>query len=133
MTTYAGFVAIVAGATITGVTTKLDYIPAAGYTGNLPLSFPRFPGGGINPETLTTCTGDGKTMTMELVVVLEPLGQGNPEPNYEATIAMMDYVEAGLGALGDFMPIVEYQIRAEGITLGGVGHWGVVATVTGTE
>lgn len=134
MTTYAAFISTISGLTITGVTTKLAYIPAAGYTGNLPISFVRLPGGGINPETLTTCSTDGKTRTVELVVVLEPTGQGNPSLNYAATVAMMDYVEAALDTLGDSpMAIMEYQIRAEGIALGDATHWAVVATVTGIE
>ena len=133
MTTYTSFISTVSGVSITGVTRKFDHEPLSVHTSDLPASFVRLPGGGTNPETLTTCSGDGKTRVVELVVILEPLGQERPSKNFSLTVTMMDNTETALDALGDFMPMVEYQLSAEGVPVGDAVHWGIVATITGIE
>lgn len=134
MTTYASLVSTVSGITITGVSRALAYIPEAGDTADLPLSFVRLPGGGTNPATLTTCAGDGKARNIELVVLIEPVGQSTASANFAATVAMCDNVETALNTLGDFMPMVEYTIRAEGYSEGlETGFWAVIAAITGIE
>ena len=133
MTTYTSFISTVAGITITGVTKKHAYIPVKVSTASLPASFVRLPGGGINGETLTTCADDGKSRTVELVVILEPMGQQRPSKNFSLTVTMMDNMETALDALGDFMPMVSYEIRAEGVAVGDAVHWGIIATITGIE
>ena len=134
MTTYVSFISTVAGVTITGVTTKLDYTPLAGHTPDVPVSFPRLPGGVRNHQTSTTCMGDQKERACDLVIALEPMGQGTEETNFDATIAMMDYVETALdtlytGGSYDFT----YEITAGAEFVGEVNHWAVIASLSLTK
>ena len=133
MTTYAAFVSALHGITVTGVSRKFDHTPQAVQTADLPAQYLRLPGGGINSETLTTCAGDGKTRTIELVIIGEPVGQGDVDTNFGAVVTLMDNLETALDALGDTMPMTTYAIRGEGMQVGDALHWGLVATITGTE
>ncbi len=131
MTTYASFISTVAGVTIVGVTTKLDYEPVGQHTPDLPVSFPRLPGGTRNHQTATSCMGDEKERICELVVALEPLGQGTEESNFDATVAMMDTVETALDTLytsGEY--VFTYEIAAGAELVGEVAHWAVTATLS---
>lgn len=134
MTTYAGFVSTISGLTITGVVTQLDHIPEIEDTADLPASFVRLPGGGINTETLTTCSGSGKSRTIELVVLIKPIPQSTASSNFAATVTMMDSIETALDAnRTSIMPFVTYDISAGPEDVGGTGFWAVTATITGEE
>lgn len=136
MTTYTSLVNSISGLSITGLTRQFDHIPEYVDTSDLPASFVRLPGGGINPETLTTCSGDGKTRTIELVVLLEPFGQSTASANFSATVSMMDNVETALDAddgSTPIMPFLTYEINASGETIGEGDYWAIVATITGIE
>jgi hypothetical protein len=102
-------------------------------TADLPRSFVRLPGGGRNFDTLTTCTGSGVTREIELVVLINPLNQDNPEPNFDATIAMMDEVEAVIPSLKSTMSMINWTISSGLETVGRMDYWAVVAAIEGTD
>lgn len=139
MTTYAAFTSAVSGVTISGVTRKYTYAPDSLSTADLPASWIRLPGGGTNLGTLASqCSGTGATRFVDLVVCLEPTGQEQTSANMSATITMMDSVETaldGLGAYGAALSsvILEYSLAGQGVIVGGVPYWAVVATVRMTE
>jgi len=129
MTTYANFISTISGVAITGVT-SIDYHPLSIHTADLPMAFPKLPGGVRNYQTSTTCMGDQKDRTCDLVVVMEPIGQDNQEPNFDATVAMMDVVETALDTLytdGEYM--FTYEISAGIEPVGEVPHWAVIASL----
>ena len=130
MTTYASFITTISGVSITGVTTQRDYEPLAEHTPDLPVSFPRLPGGVRNYQTATTCMGDQKDRTCDLIVLLEPIGQGTQETNYDAVVAMMDNVETALDTLytgGQY--VFTYELSAGIEQRGDVQHWQVIASL----
>ena len=132
MTTYAEFVTAVAGLSITGVNRQYTKEIDAAHTADLPVSFPRLPQGGTNEETMTTCTDDGKTRSIELVILLEPVGQSTTPANFDATVAMADNVESAIDTAGNtIMPFVTYDIAMNNTAV--PGYWAVIATVTGVE
>lgn len=70
-------------------------------------------------------------MTVEVVVVLEPIVQDLPQPNFTRTVEMVDaltkaYTQADI-ALS--WPIVSVRVTAETLIAGTV-YWAAVATVT---
>ena len=127
MTTYASYISTLSGLSITGVTTAYDHAPLAIHTADLPASFVRLPGGGMNMDTATTCSGDGRRRVCELVVAMEPLGQSNQEPNWTAVIAMMDYIEAALDTLFG-SSLFTYDLAAGQEPIGDAIHWIITAT-----
>jgi hypothetical protein len=130
MTTYTAYIAALAGLTISGVERKYTSQPDNVDTADLPASFPRLPNGGTNEDTMTTCQGDGKTRTAELIVVIEPTGQSTSAANFANTVTMCDSIETALDGLS-IMPIITYTIDASLAIV--PGYWAIVATVTGIE
>ena len=131
MTTYASFISTISGVSITGVMTVLDYRPLGKHTPDLPCSFPELPGGVRNYQTSTSCMGDQKDRTCDLIVLLEPIGQGTQKSNYDAVVAMMDYVETALDTLytgGQY--VFTYEIAAGIEQRGEVQHWQVIASLS---
>lgn len=130
MTTIAAFAAAVAGLTVTGVTRKYDHRPAA--INDLPAQYVELPAGGYDQGAASSTNYDGKTRTLELVIALKAINQDNVEPNFDATVAMMDAVEAAIDA-ADLMPIINYDLTSGGRDVGGIGYWTVTARITGQE
>lgn len=136
MTTYSAFVTAVSGLSVTGIKRQYDHVPNQVTTADLPASFVRLPSGGINYETLSTCSTSGNTRTCDLVVLVEAAGQGNPSPNYDATIAAIDNLESALRTAAEdatIMPFLEFAITSGAVGVGGSNYWGITATVTGSE
>ena len=74
--------------------------------------------------------GDQKDRTCDLIVLLEPIGQGTQESNFDAAVAMMDNVETALDTLyteGKY--VFTYDIAAGIELLGEVQHWQVIASL----
>lgn len=136
MTTYATFVTAVTGLAIAGITRQYDYPPQQITTADLPASFPRLPGGTLNLDTLTTCDTSGNARTMELIVLVQALGQDNNEPNYDDTITLIDAVDGALRTAMDgatIMPILEWTLSSGQVPVGGSAYWGITAEITGIE
>jgi hypothetical protein len=136
MTTYAAFTAAVAALSITGRKRAYSSPPMQITTADLPASYPRLPSGGLNTDSLSTCTNSGNRRVVDLVVVVEPLGQGTQPQNFAATIAIIDAVEAALRTASDggiITPWLEWAITTAPVIVGDTPYWAVTATVTGIE
>lgn len=137
MTTYAAFVAAVAATSITGVTKKYTYKPVAVDISSGAASYVDLPSGGLNRETLTSCTSGGKQRAVDFVVVFEAVGQEQHSVNYATAITYLDRVEAALDtarrAKTYGTPILDYELSVQAVPLGDVNHWAVVASIEGQE
>lgn len=131
MTTYAAYAAAVGALTVTGVTRKYDHTPVSLSAADLPAQFIRLPNGGRDAGAVSTCSGSGKRRDIELVICVEAVGLDNAEPNFDATVSMMDALETALAAMTKPLPIISYELRSGGVSVGGTGYWAVIATITG--
>jgi hypothetical protein len=95
---YATFISTVSGLTITGVTRKYDHRPVQINSTDMPIQLLDL-GGLEQNDDLTTCVDDGITYSVDLVVLVNPAGQDNAEPNYEAQVTMVDNVMTQLKTL----------------------------------
>lgn len=131
MTTYAAFVAALAGLTITGIKRKFPAPPTQLNTADLPAMYPRIPQaqeGGLTAEG----QGGWPRIQGELVVILEPIGQSLQRSNFAATVAMIDAINATLRAAQLTKSKHSWTVRREGVNLGGdTDYWALVATVIG--
>ena len=132
MTTYAAFAAAVAALELASCKRQDNYLILGAHTADCPYSFVRLPGGGRNFDTLTTCEGSGNRREIELVVLISPINQNNPEPNFDATVVMMDEIEAAIVA-NKPMLITDWTISAGSETIGDTPFWAVVASIEGIE
>lgn len=133
-TTYAAFVAAVAGITITGVTRKYTSPPASIGTADLPASLPLIPQGGDQPIVFGTGgSGNvGHTMRMDLVIVYEPVGQNTNAVNFAGCLTIMDNTTTALRALT--RPVNgpwNWSMRQGIATIGNVDYWAVIVSVEG--
>ena len=136
MTTFATFATAVTGLTITGITRQYDYPPTQVTTADLPASFPRLPGGTLNIDTLASCDTSGNARTMQLIILVQAIGQDNSEPNYDDTITLLDAVDGALRTALDsasIMPMLEWTLSSGQVAVGGSAYWGITAEITGIE
>jgi len=108
--------------------------PPSASTPDLPAQFLQLPV--TNRERFALAIEDGEAhgsgmMTIEVVVLIEPIVQDLPQPNFTATVEMVDaltkaYTQADI-ALS--WPIVSVRVVADFI-LAGHMYWAAVATVT---
>ena len=71
-------------------------------------------------------------MTVEVVVVLQPVAQDLPEPNFTSTVEMCDAMTKALVKADvalSWPEAVSVAVRPD-IDVGGFMHWAVVASVT---
>ena len=125
--TYAGFATSISGLTITGVNTKLSVPPSVDSSGNYPMSFPRIPT--ATREVVTFEGGAGlKSVSCELVIVIERDSLSTPVTKYAATVAMIDAIDTALATeMAANQDIVSWTITSESNEYG----WVLVATVEG--
>ena len=134
MTTITQFVTAMSGLSVSGVTRSFTYKPASVHTADLPALYVELPGSGTGSEFVSTCSGLGKTRSVELVVLLQTINQEQEEPNYDATVTMMDSLETALDTYESTSSmIINYDISAGGREVGGAYFWAATATVTGTD
>jgi hypothetical protein len=131
-TTYASFVAAVAGLTITGVTRKYAYPPQSIGTADLPASFPLIPAGGDQPIIFNQGGNLGHVMRMDFVIAYEPTAQSTSESNFSGCITMMDNATTALRAMtrptqGAF----SWTMRQGAVTIGNVEYWAVIVSLEG--
>ena len=89
---------------------------------------------GRDDTYITSCTGSGKTRTVDLIVCLQAVDLDNPEPNYDATLTMMDSLETALDTFeGSSDMLIDYEISAGGYDVGDARYWATTATITGTD
>ncbi len=132
MTTYAQFVSALAGLTVTGVKRKFTSTPTQLSTADLPATYPRIPNaseGGLTAEG----QGGWPTLTCDLVIVVEPMGQSRPSANFAATVSLIDNLNTALRGASLTKSKHSWTVRREGVNVDGgqTDYWALVATVTG--
>jgi len=129
--TYAAFVPAFLDMTVTGVVTYADEPPNQITTAELPLMFPRFPGGNNSVQAFNG--GVGLTMaTVELVIVIEPVRQNMQSVNFAAALALLDNLASALTTNALTIGVDSWEMRIEQDSIGDTGYWLLIATVDGS-
>lgn len=129
---YAAFVSSIANMTIGSITKKYAYPPASISSADLPVQWVQMPRS--DEESPMTLAGkDGWVgVTVDLIIALVPVSQGDQSANFDAAIKMMDTVRAALGLLAASSKTkLRWQISQTGVNVAGVDYWAVKATVSG--
>ena len=129
MTTLTAFDSALSGLSITGVTRAYTYQALAVHTADLPASFTRLPGAGIDYGQ-ETCSGN--SLTLEHVVVLEPLGQGTQSLNHTAVLTAIDNLKTAMDTLYT-NKLFTWSARIQREPVGEVQHWAIVTEANLTE
>ena len=81
-----------------------------------------------------TAHGFGRTMRLQIVIALCPLGLGLPEPNFISTVEMSDYVTLAVTKADVAMswPQVSTEVTQVSLQGGQEWFWALVATVEAT-
>jgi hypothetical protein len=129
-TTYTAFVTALEALTVTGVTRKFTQgQPNSLNTADLPAQWVDLPRGESVPAT---CAGDmTRTLTADLLVALEPVGQNTRPTNFDACVTMLDSLHTALDAadLGtDATP--SWTSRLVFVTVNTIDYWAVSTEVT---
>ena len=130
--TYTEYTATLAGLDVTGVVKRYTSPPTQLSTAQLPAQWPRLPQG----ETTIASMGGQMglpSLTCDLVIAVEAMGQNTQPANYSKALAVIDALQAALAdeALGGVVDTWTMRIDAEAI--GDTAYWVIVATVTGSE
>lgn len=129
---YASVIAGLCGLTVTGVKRALDYQPAQINSADLPLSFPSLPTGAHRVATLTGGM-ELPTLHINLLIVVEAVLQGRPEPTFDACVALIDAQAAALDTATLTQGVVGYSTRLEVYTFGAgenaTAYWTLVTEV----
>ena len=126
--TFTAFINTLEALEVSGCTVRHSKGPPVKLS-TLPAQFAQFPAG----ERRALHKGDStwKRLTVDLVIAVEKAGQATQPINYEASIALMDALEAaleGLGVVGSIVP--DWDIGLDEVTISGQRYWAAVATVT---
>lgn len=130
--TYTEYVATLAGLSITGVVKAYSAPPTQLSTAQLPAQWARLPSG----ETAIASMGGQMglpSLTCDLVIAVEVIGQNTQPANYAKCLAVIDALQAALAdeALGGVVDT--WTMRIDGEAIGDTAYWVIVATVTGSE
>jgi len=130
--TYTEYVATLAGLDVTGVVKVYTAPPTQLSTAQLPAQWARLPQG---ESTVASMGGQMglPSLTCDLVVAVEAMGQNTQPANYAKALAIIDALQAALAdeALGGVVDTWTMRLDAEQI--GDTTYWVIVATVTGSE
>jgi len=129
VTTLTAFDTALSGLSITGVTRAYTYQALTVHTPDLPASFTRLPGAGIDYGQ-ETCSGN--SLALEHVVVLEPLGQGTQLSNHAAVLAQIDNLKTAMDTLYT-SSLFTWSARIQIENIGEVLHWLIVTSCELTE
>lgn len=133
-TTFRTFIDNIEALSVTGVTRRYTQGPPASEAAGCPFQYVRYPKG----EQRGIVFGEGggpPTMTAELVICVEAVGQNVQPENFDDTVDMMDNVNTAIRAAGLCWPgksKAEWQIRMGIDTVAGTDYWAVIATITGS-
>lgn len=130
MTTYAAFVGELEALTVTGVTRKfMQGQPNTLNTADLPAQWVDLPRGESVPAT---CAGDmTRTLTADLMIALEPVGQNQKPTNFDAVVTMLDSLHTALDAVDlGTMAHPEWNSKLVILTVNTVDYWGVQTEVS---
>ena len=130
--TYTEYTATLAGLVVTGVVKRYSAPPTQLSTAQLPAQWTRLPQG----ETTIASMGGQMglpSLTCDLVIAVEAMGQNTQPANYSKCLAVIDALQATLAdeALGGVVD--SWQMRLDAEQIGDAAYWVIVATVTGSE
>lgn len=134
MTTLVSFVNALEAMAVTGVTTSYTQgQPSTLNTADLPALWVDRPRIAFQPSTTTGGDMD-VTLTADVLIALEPVGQNRRPVNFDAVVAMQD---ALLTALVTFDTTRTLMGRSTGsaqliiLTINTVDYWGIQSTISG--
>lgn len=130
MTTYVTFINELEALTVTGVTRKFTQgQPNTLNTADLPAQWVDLPRGESVPAT---CVGDmTRTLTADLMIALEPVGQNQKPTNFDAVVTMLDSLHTALDAASfGTMSIPGWNSKLVIVTVNTVDYWGVQTEVS---
>ena len=133
MTTYRAFVDGLEAISVTGVVRSYTQGPPSGAAGvtDCPAQYVRAPAGDESPVVFGS-QGGFPTMTAELVILVEPVGQNRQPENFDDTVDMMDALTTALQAADCVTKAkLRWSIRQTIDTVAGLDYWAVVASVEG--
>lgn len=114
---------------VAGVKSRRNFAPKSYNAADLPLSYPRLP----TPDASSVESFMGeiglRSVTAELVVVVEALALNMQPVNLATALALLDALHDTLTAHVEALQIDRWEIRAEVDTLGEVAYWTLVASV----
>ena len=131
--TNAAFLTAVQGWTVSGVTRHYDEPPQSLQTADLPAAWPMLPSGEMLGDVSTCADGKNKTRSIELVIAIEPVGQGTNPTNYGQIAALADAIETTLDADSTFIFPLEYSIASGIRPVAGNNYWTISAQITGRD
>ena len=130
--TYTEYTAMLAGLTITGVVKAYSAPPTQLSTAQLPAQWVRLPGGETTIATLTGAAGL-PSLTCDLVVAVEVIGQNTQPANYTKCLALIDAMQTTLTAEALNGAVDSWNLRMDAEQIGDTAYWVLVASVTGSE
>lgn len=131
----ATFVTTLGALSVAGVRKTYDAPPVQLATANLPVLYPRLPASlDTNVPVLASGATDLRRHVVELVIVVNPIGQSNAPANFTAAIALIDAMHTALATLAGSSEVVDsWSIALTAEPIGADGYWVLVATVSGSE
>lgn len=130
MTTYVTFINELEALTVTGVTRKFTQgQPNTLNTADLPAQWVDLPRGESVPAT---CAGDmTRTLTADLLIALEPVGQNQKPTNFDAVVVMLDSIHTALDAAAfGTMSIPGWNSKLVILTVNTIDYWSVQTEVS---
>lgn len=130
MGAYSDFVHNIAGIKVDGIRRNFDGPPSRLSTAQLPAMWPRVPT--ANAENAVLCGGVGLlTIVCELVVAIEPLGQGESIANFETALTIMDNLHVALTGKITTYEVERWTLRVNQSLIGDTPYWVIIASVEG--
>ena len=131
----ATFVEALGSMTVTGVRKTYAAPPTSLATANLPALYPRVPASlDSRIPVLTSAATDLQRHVVELVIVVNPIGQSLAPLNFAATVALIDAMHTALAALAGTSDVVDsWSMAVTAEQIGAEAYWVLVETVEGTE
>lgn len=120
--------------TVTGVTRNhTQGQPSSLNTADLPALWVDMPRADAVPSTSAGGSLD-RTLTADLVVAIEPVGQNRRPTNFDAVTSMMDALHTALVTFNQTRTIdgqLTYAMKLAYLTVNSVDYWAVVTTISG--
>jgi hypothetical protein len=129
------FIAELSAIAVVGVRQAYAAPPERLATANLPALYPRIPTA-LTAQATVLAQGSlvPPSLTVELVVVVEPVGQGTAPTNFARTVTLIDALHAALGGLLENSETIDsWSVVLTAEQVGADAYWLLVATVNGSE
>jgi hypothetical protein len=131
MISYATFISGLTALSITSVKKTFTSPPGLINKDDLPIAYPRLPGGDV---AISSLSGDAglNTVVVELVVVVNPIKSSLHEINFGVSLGVIDDLNATLTEYASELQIDRWSIRTDVDIVGDLNtlYWLVVAEIT---